>query len=537
MRARAQVVDAETMEWKPASRAAGYEAFDISGAIWFIHGRRKGTKIDEIYFDVGRYYRAFCRYRAKDGDVDAFFKGLSLIPSNSLKLCIRKGKFLAHVAGIHTVMMQMMPGDADHGFRARCLLEFNEAEREERRHRDTFDFGDESDSDYVAPLHGNANDNNAPPPELDNASIERRMSLRPKRSRIPRKFLEDDDDDDDDDDDEEAKSISLVDSPVRRSSARASAAKKKGKTHDGAAIASQVAEKYGGGGEEQPQTVYANSQEELVADAGRLVLLNPDPTLVLSDSDQGDFDPEIDPAEAEKHKQFLLRSLAVRDRSIKELERLGIRRRPSPTPAQRYASRHHQVEQVDDEDEDEDDYVNDEREGEQLVHEEVSSVSDMSLMIAANINALVGLQKLATYIHERHSGINGNRDTDMQRHLKLVETSMMELSRTIQSQVPLDSSKGKRISHVVIDPADGTEVRQNETAAELGIVWSAIDESVRRRVSERARDLHKEIYGAYPKKVNMPYSGGKRPVYYYNRETSEKTVKVAMRELILEPKQ
>jgi hypothetical protein len=64
----------------------------------------------------------------------------------------------------------------------------------------------------------------------------------------------------------------------------------------------------------------------------------------------------------------------------------------------------------------------------------------------------------------------------------------------------------------------------------MGITWSLVSEAEKRRIYERAAQLHKEAFGVWPKRVNMWTSSGMRPVYYYNKETYEETMKRALEE-------
>ena len=371
--------------------------------------------------------------------------------------------------------------------------------------------------------------------------------LRSKRARLPPSVIAREAQEDDDDDEEGEPSLSLATTRSRREP-------RKKPHHDAKAITERVAAAYGG----PPATVYANSQEEMQADAERLVHLGAaaasqsqkaSKTLRLEDEDVvSDYDDEADAdageadADADEAVADVLRQEADEGHPVVGRKRLPRRSQlmedddnhgeASPLKmGKRPYIAYGQVEDVDDDDGEEHQPIEaEDEEGEVVV--EHSTLAETAAMATANATVLTAFIKLATHIADEHDHDGAGRNASMQRQLKKVQDHILELSRTLMAQTPLDSSKGKSWKHAVIPDTDGTEVRMSECTAEIGIKWSALSEETRRRIAERSSQLHLQVYGIYPKKKNMMTPRGPTPIYFYNNATAEQTIRVAIREIL-----
>lgn len=112
--------------------------------------------------------------------------------------------------------------------------------------------------------------------------------------------------------------------------------------------------------------------------------------------------------------------------------------------------------------------------------------------------------------------------------------SIKHTLEVLSTWCPVTQSKPVEKKTVPIDipMADGTEVRFTNVARDIGISWSTVDPVTKQRIYDRACELHKELYGAIPRRVNMWTNAGFRPVYYYNKDTYKGTMVRALREYI-----
>lgn len=86
-----------------------------------------------------------------------------------------------------------------------------------------------------------------------------------------------------------------------------------------------------------------------------------------------------------------------------------------------------------------------------------------------------------------------------------------------------------------IREADGTEYRFTTVANMLGIKWSSVPDAHKRRVYERAADLHEQVFGSRPPRVKVWTKDGRSAVYYYSMATYGATMERALREYSWQP--
>ncbi len=305
----------------------------------------------------------------------------------------------------------------------------------------------------------------------------------------------------------------------------------------GPAVAERYERTYGGrsGSKEVPQSVYANSQEENVADSRRLVY--------LLENDEEVFDDERPPGkdkeEEEEEEEGDARSqrLAKRSKTQKFANPPAVAPQSTPTVV---------GDQEDDDDAFDPIEFSDDDGDEDMVARAVQDAPEVQTETAAldevlKIVQMTGLAmetqlKLATFVQDRANGGVYADEESRRSDLKRIQEHMMELSRSLQTWTPMDRASTKEKRYTVIDDADGTEVRMSDCAAELGIVWNAVSASTKRAIAELARDLHKKVYGRFPKKKRMPAGNGTMlPIYFYNRTTYVPTMREAMTRLLLAP--
>ena len=282
---------------------------------------------------------------------------------------------------------------------------------------------------------------------------------------------------------------------------------------------------------DEPHSVYADSLEEQQADAVRLVNLIEQEERDGNGNDDGEFVEDVDLFDDDEEEDG------------KEIEQLsGI---PGAPQKRRRSARLHDdlnvrqgplfpgLELPEDPihiDGDEDEQQQQQQEDDD-VHTETARLGQVHQIVMINTAALKAQLELATYLRAHFTVA---RDADLRR----AEEHALELSRSLHKWTPMDRATAVEKTYTVIEDADGTEVRMSDCANELGINWSAVSNATRKAVAELSRDLHKEVYGAYPKKKRMPSGNGKmQAIYFYNRTTYVPTMKEAMTRLVLAQQQ
>lgn len=193
---------------------------------------------------------------------------------------------------------------------------------------------------------------------------------------------------------------------------------------------------------------------------------------------------------------------------------------------------------VDDDDDDDEYLVNDDEEKDDDDNEEqrvvsrrrveTSTLDDIGKAVDTNAAYFRVLLEAGTYIRGHQHEFK-----DPAQKLTHINDQIMSTLRAMEDLMPVTQTAP--IEHPVpptLPEADGTEIRFTNVANEKGIIWSRVDADTKQRIYERAAQLHKDEFGAWPKRVRMWTNSGYRPVYYYNKDTYPSTMGRALDEYV-----
>jgi len=153
---------------------------------------------------------------------------------------------------------------------------------------------------------------------------------------------------------------------------------------------------------------------------------------------------------------------------------------------------------------------------------EISEIGEIETAVKINSVYLETLIKAAQYMRGNPMSIP---------QLAEIDQSIIDTLKTLGTMCPVTQTKPVvRAVPPTIPQADGTEVRFTAVAFDKGIRWSLVPDDAKKIVYDRAANLHKEIYGSWPKKVNMWTYAGFKPVSYYNSDTYRPTMARALDE-------
>lgn len=160
---------------------------------------------------------------------------------------------------------------------------------------------------------------------------------------------------------------------------------------------------------------------------------------------------------------------------------------------------------------------------------EVLTFEQRTTLVSTNTNALNALVQVCIYL-------KANRlDESAMRQVERSERNILAVSRSLEAYLPLETMADRE--HVVIEAADGTEVRVGETIRSLirddgTIGYKDVTEEQRKAISYRASELHEEVYGRRPPKIRVMSNQGPLDINYYSRQTARETLYVAIREIL-----
>ncbi len=157
------------------------------------------------------------------------------------------------------------------------------------------------------------------------------------------------------------------------------------------------------------------------------------------------------------------------------------------------------------------------------IDRETTRLDQRVSLVETNTGALNALVAVCGYLRAHH-----DRNPMFSSQLQRSEASMMAIARVLDAQVPLESAGLEE--HVVIRPADNTEVRLGQRARANGWNWGAVPAETKKRIAERASELHEEVYGIRPPKIRGMTNEGPRDINYYSLDTAPRTMDVALAE-------
>lgn len=520
------------MYWKKGSRE--HDVLNTGVGISFWWGAEKPGISPTLYFEGSDLVDALCRYKRMSESSREFYSLNQIQSPEFLDLGIRP-----YIDGcvydlfpavrfprfMRLVRSQMSEIGVDEAVAERVRLEFSKAAQDETTHgapEDDFDYQPQGKAptrkravERTPPLERRASATPAPVP-ASAAQQQQQQSPQPLVPPSLQRF-------------EHAATYNL------RKTAREKRAAATVAAASGPAIAARYEKTYGReGSKDVPQTVYADSQEENAADARRLV------QMLVDEEDQNEvFDSER-PQGKDKEEQEEPQDA----RSQRRAKRSKTQKVSNPPRRQR----------GEEEDEDDDDFdpiefsgddggddmavAMDLQEDEPVpeVRTETAKLDEVLKIVQMTGVAMETQLKLAAFVQDRGGGAVYPDEESRRSDLKRIQEHMLELSRSLQTWTPMDRASAQQKTYTVIDDTDGTEVRMADCASELGIAWSAVSASTKRAIAELARDLHKKVYGRFPKKKRMPAGNGTMmPIYFYNRQTYIPTMKEAMTRLLLSP--
>jgi hypothetical protein len=528
------------MEWKPASRS--YSILNAPSAPFLVWGRRVNSSWSVLYLDMWMFLKILAKELKYESDdyipkiMNAFGqdRGLNILVKTHDK---NKKKWFFPVDHIAVFVAQLPTGFRPASItRDRIIHEVEEFYREEVKFCNVTKYGSDEDAEVAdASSYSESDqedDSAAKDPVIPNPGPvpvrqSKRIRERAQRSNVDssQKAI----------DARNAKKFGLVENsgkPVDTSGKFDSVGKDKEEMDeeeekrvydlrpkrtkpDSVDIAGRMEEAYGAPAADQPVqetgyarvpggTIYANSQEELAADAVRLVGLEDDV-----------FDNEAPPL-PEKGKE-----MEEDDDNDPPFEEDPIE------------------EEVGDLPEDDEEYnfalgpssagKNKPRNGVKHVSVPLDQVEQRIRIESASIETLL---LVASYAQDHHGHHRRSEDNPFSRTLDDIESHMVQAARRIMELAPASVAHSS-VSIVAVEDADGTEVRMHEMAATLGLQWSSLSSDEQRKMARDVCDKHKQVYGVYPKKKRMVYAGGRTGmIYFYNQDTANACMKPVMEQFI-----
>lgn len=274
-------------------------------------------------------------------------------------------------------------------------------------------------------------------------------------------------------------------------------------------IVESMTAKYGG-------TVYANSQEELEADAGRLVNLG----YQSEEGGPGKGDEDIFQDERIPVATVVDPTAPIVEIGLEEEEEQPME---IDEDSAYHPSRSPSVER------DYDFGVGDSKPGTKMVNLSLDSAEQRIRLHAAAIESFL---LVANYAHDHHGHHRRAQDNPFAQTLDDIEGQLVQSTRRIMELLPPSADK-TTISIPAIEDADGTEVRMHDMARSLSLDWSKLSSDEQRDLARQVRDEHKRVYGVYPRKKRMMYGGGRAGmIYFYNQETADACMKPVLERYI-----
>ena len=175
-----------------------------------------------------------------------------------------------------------------------------------------------------------------------------------------------------------------------------------------------------------------------------------------------------------------------------------------------------------------DDYGREEQNGAAALRHEVSSLEDLERACRVNAAYVDMLMRVRDHVAARAQDFQDSAGT-----LQRLGEQLVAATRQMEDMFPVaQTGPVERALPPHLPEADGSEVRFTDAAAKLGIRWSRVDQDTKFQLYERAAELHKQCFGARPRRVRMWTNQGYKPVYYYNQETYGPTVMRALQEYL-----
>lgn len=474
------------MEWKPASR--GYAILNAPQTPFLLWGRRKGSRVSTLYLDMWAVVRLLISELKYDGpdqtsEIKRRFEQREEVAGKVRVHAKNSDKWFFPAGEVNLFVGFLPDGIRPVGAKyGQFMREFGKICKQEMKYEGVTEYGQDEDAE-VAHLDAGAPE---PPVVVRVSKRLREKAARTEAIAVAPTAVSDasssgEKDQNGDKGKEEMEPEEFAGYALRPKKARPA--------HPD--IVARMNAEYG-----VPSTVYANSQEELEADAGRLV------HMALDDEDDQDIfvnDEEYLPPHEEQQQQ----AGGMEEEDI-------------------YPSPHHSEDYdfaiADQEEEEEEVAAFHEGEG---VHTVSLSLSDVEQRIRIDTAAIETLLLVAGYAHDHHGYHRRAADNPFAKTLEDIEAHLVQAARRVMELAPPGANK-TTVSVVTVEDADGTEVRMHEMAAAVGMDWSAISSDDQRQLARHVRDEHKRVYGVYPKKKRMMYGGGKAGmIYFYNQETAD----------------
>lgn len=491
------------MEWKPASR--GYAILSEPTAPIFVWGRSKGSRVSALYLDMWEIIRILAsEYKHTETDhvsqIKRIFEQREEV-AGLVKVHPKdpnKWFFPAQHANVFLGFLpdSIRPTGVSYG---RVMHELGKVAKMEMKYEDVTKYGEDevpvsvsaSNVAAVAPIN---------PPVVLRVS-QRLLQKAAAASDGPAKSGESsekagDKNKKDDKGKEEMDYEKPVLRPKRQRPARPD-------------ISARMDAEYGG-------TVYADSQEELEADAGRLVH--------LAEEEEDDiFDDEEDDLEQQKKAKT-----ATGGGMEEEPIVYSPTRRIENSASVRDDDNGRGGDGQEKDDDEEYDFGIEGEEEEEGVQKVSLPLDAVEQRIRIDTAAIESLLLVLNYAHDFHGHHKSSADNPFAQTVDDSEAHLIAAARRIMELAPPAVNKTS-VSVTAVDDADGTEVRMNEMANRLGIAWSSLTQDEQRAIARACRDEHKRVYGVYPKKKRMMYAGGRSGlIYFYNETTAERCMKPAM---------
>jgi len=189
-------------------------------------------------------------------------------------------------------------------------------------------------------------------------------------------------------------------------------------------------------------------------------------------------------------------------------------------------------EMINDDDDDDDRRRRDIRHNKRATRTETMTISQIGRATEINIKYIDCLMRTGTYLRDRLNYVR-DQDPKLGEEIQRIDHALIDATRALGDLCPVtQTGPTQKAVPPTVPEADGSEIRFTNVARDLGIYWSNVDQDMKNRIYDRACKLHKEHYGVWPKRVNMWTSAGFKPVYYYNKDTYENTMKAALLEYL-----
>lgn len=517
------------MEWKPASR--GYAILNAPTTPFLVWGRVKASRVSSLYLDMWALIKlliAEMRYEGDDltSNIKRVFERREEV-SGLIRVHARnKDKWFFPAHNAHLFIGFLPDGIRPTGVKyGRFMREFQKICKQELKYEGVTEYSADSDMEVAGERVIVAEEVGPSPPSV--LRVSKRLREKAQRSALPPPPV----------------ATALSDAPGEATPALTPTAVSDEKVDKGKEeidapeeiagyalrpkrarpekpdIAARMNAEYGG-------TVYANSQEELAADAARLVNLgyhsDDDQDIFVVDDD--DFPPPPPPV---KEGEGGMEEEPIDDDG-------GY---PSPMEEEGDDDYDFGIAELPDDDNDAPKPINGGGGG--GGDGGGSGVSTVSLPLDAveqririDTAAIESLLLVATYVHDHHGHHRRDEDNPFAKTLDDIEGHLVQAARRIMELAPPGANRST-VSVVAVEDADGTEVRMQQMAHSLSLNWSALTSDEQRALARQVRDEHKRIYGVYPKKKRMMYGGRKSGlIYFYNQETADACMKPVLERYI-----